>query len=56
MLPPLLDAKLIRRTAPLLIVLLTPLLNALPPASVKSPIPIDFSYAGYGRGCVGTVL
>jgi hypothetical protein len=50
MLPPLLDARLIRRTAPLLIVLLTPLLNALPPASVKSPIPIDFSYAGYEAG------
>ena len=41
---------MVRRSAPLLIVLLTPLLHAFPPASAKSPVPIDFSYAGYGGG------
>lgn len=41
---------MIRRIAPLLVGFLTPLLYALPPASVKSPVPIDFSFAGYEGG------
>ena len=43
-------ARLRRIATVLLIASLTPLMHAFPPASVKSPVAIDFSYAGYEAG------
>src|ERR1035437_11178973 len=42
--------RLRRIATVLLIASLTPLMHAFPPASVKSPVAIDFSYAGYEAG------
>lgn len=46
----LIHAGLARSAASSLLVLLAAPILALPPSSLKSPVPIDFSYAGYEGG------